>query len=291
MTVEESYRYSMRIARRRARNFYYSFVLLSRPQRKAICAIYAFMRYCDDLSDDETAGDRSQAIARWKTALTNALEGRFSGHPVWPGFHDAVTRYRIPHEYFFDMIAGVSSDLQPRVISTFEELYQYCYQVASVVGLAVIHIFGFQSSDALQLAEECGVAFQLTNILRDIREDAFRGRIYLPAEDLMRFHVTPEELSGGEITERFRELMRFEAARARAYYRCSAPLIGLVDAPSRSSLWALIEIYRTLLERIERSGFDVLNQRVRVPSWQKALIVVRASARRTGLAAQGRRAG
>jgi phytoene synthase len=291
MTVDQSYRYSMQIARRRARNFYYAFVLLSRPQRKAICAIYAFMRYCDDLSDDETAGDRSQAIARWKTALTEALEGRFSGHPVWPGFHDAVMHYRIPHEYFFDMIEGVSSDLQPRVISTFDELYQYCYQVASVVGLAIIHIFGFQSSDALELAEECGVAFQLTNILRDIREDAGRGRIYLPSEDLVRFNVAPEELSSSEITERFRELMRFEVARARAYYRSSAPLIDLVDALSRPSLWALIEIYRTLLTRIERSGYNVLHERVSVPAWQKALIVVRASARRTGLTPRRRHTG
>jgi phytoene synthase len=291
MTVDQSYRYSMQIARRRARNFYYAFVLLSRPQRKAICAIYAFMRYCDDLSDDETAGDRSQAIARWKTALTEALEGRFSGHPVWPGFHDAVMHYRIPHEYFFDMIEGVSSDLQPRVISTFDELYQYCYQVASVVGLAIIHIFGFQSSDALELAEECGVAFQLTNILRDIREDAGRGRIYLPSEDLVRFNVAPEELSSSEITERFRELMRFEVARARAYYRSSAPLIDLVDALSRPSLWALIEIYRTLLTRIERSGYNVLHEKVSVPAWQKALIVVRASARRTGLTPRRRHTG
>ena len=288
MTVDESYRYSIQVARRRARNFYYAFVLLSAPQRKAICAIYAFMRYCDDLSDDQTGGDRGQAIAQWKAALTAALDGRFSGHPVWPAFHDAVMRYRIPHEYFFDMIEGVSSDLQPRMIATFDELYQYCYRVASVVGLTVIHIFGFQSSDALELAEECGVAFQLTNILRDIREDAGRERIYLPAEDLTRFNVMPEELSYSEITERFRELMRFEAARARAYYRSSAPLIELVDAPSRPSLWALIEIYRTLLERIERSGFDVLNQRVRVPVWRKALIVGSAFAGRTGRA-EGRR--
>jgi phytoene synthase len=199
--------------------------------------------------------------------------------------------YRIPHEYFFDMIEGVSSDLQPRVISTFDELYQYCYQVASVVGLAIIHIFGFQSSDALELAEECGVAFQLTNILRDIREDAGRGRIYLPSEDLVRFNVAPEELSSSEITERFRELMRFEVARARAYYRSSAPLIDLVDALSRPSLWALIEIYRTLLTRIERSGYNVLHERVSVPAWQKALIVVRASARRTGLTPRRRRTG
>lgn len=277
MTVEESYRYCIRIARRRARNFYYSFILLSPPRRKAICAIYAFMRYCDDLSDDEDRADRATAIAKWRRELEEALQGRFSGHPLWPAFHNAVRRYRIPNEYFFEMIEGVSSDLEPRAISSFDELYRYCYQVASVVGLTVIHIFGFHSEKALRLAEECGIAFQLTNILRDIREDAARGRIYLPAEDLARFGVRPEELSGGgEISGRFVQLMQFEAARARQYYRSSAPLIELVDAESRPSLWALIEIYRALLEHIERERYDVLNQRVRVPGWQRALIVLRA---------------
>jgi phytoene synthase len=277
MTVEESYRFCIQIARRRARNFYYSFILLSRPRRKAICAIYAFMRYCDDLSDDDDRADRAAAIAKWRQELEEALQGRFSGHPVWPAFHDAVQRYRIPSQYFFEMIEGVSSDLEPRAISSFDELYRYCYQVASVVGLTVIHIFGFRSEKALGLAEECGVAFQLTNILRDIREDAARGRIYLPADDLARFGVRPEELSSGhEISDRFVQLMQFEAARAREYYRSSGPLIELVDVESRPSLWALVEIYRALLARIEREGYDVLTQRVRVPGWQKALIVLRA---------------
>jgi phytoene synthase len=277
MTVEQSYRYCLRIARQRARNFYYSFILLSPPRRRAICAIYAFMRCCDDLSDDEDRRDRAAAIAAWRQELEEALQGRFSGHPVWPAFHDAVRRYRIPKEYFFEMIEGVSSDLEPRAISSFDELYRYCYQVASVVGLTVIHIFGFHSPKALQLAEECGVAFQLTNILRDIGEDAARGRIYLPREDLTRFGVRPEELSGGrEISTPFLQLMQFEAARARQYYRSSAPLLELVEPECRPSLWALVEIYRALLEQIERQRYDVLNRRIRVPGWRKALIVARA---------------
>jgi len=213
MTLEESYTYCVRVARSRARNFYYSFLLLSPPQRRAICAMYAFMRYCDDLSDDESVADRAQAIARWKGDLDAALEGKFSGHPVWPAFHDAVQRYKIPHQYFREMIAGVSSDLEPRRIRTFDELYKYCYQVASVVGLTIIHIFGFDSKDALKLAEKCGIAFQITNILRDVREDAVNNRIYLPAEDLQRFGVTAEELASGDESERFRQLMAFEAAR------------------------------------------------------------------------------
>jgi 15-cis-phytoene synthase len=270
MTLDESYSYCVQVARSRARNFYYSFVLLSAPQRKAICAIYAFMRYCDDLSDDAATEDRAGSIGRWKLDLENALHGQFADHPLWPAFYDAVERYRIPHQYFFDMIAGVSSDLEPRRIQTFEELYAYCYQVASVVGLTIIHIFGFESEEALALAEKCGIAFQLTNIIRDVREDAENNRIYIPAEDLERFGVDRIEDSPA-----FRQLMAFEAKRAEEYYEASLPLIGLVDARSRSSLWALIEIYRRLLRRIEESGFDVFTKRARVPSAEKMWIVAR----------------
>jgi phytoene synthase len=274
MTIEQSYRYCAGVARRRARNFYYSFVLLSREQHRAMCAIYAFMRYCDDLSDDEIRAGRAERIARWKRDLEEALNGRFSGHPIWPAFHDAVARYRIPHQYFFDMIEGVSSDLEFRRVETFGELYQYCYRVASVVGLSIIHIFGFESNQALPLAEKCGIAFQMTNILRDVKEDAELGRVYLPAEDLRRFGVSPEQLCSDDATPGFRELMRFEALRAESYYREAAPLVSLVARESRASLWALIEIYHRLLKRIEGSGFDVLRRRIRVPAAEKGWVVV-----------------
>jgi phytoene/squalene synthetase len=168
--VEQSYEYCRRVARTRAKNFYYSFLLLTAQQRKAMCAIYAFMRYCDDLSDEP--GATRAALERWRAELEEALEGRFSGHPVWPAFHHTVRRFGIPHDYFRAMIDGVVSDLEPRRFETFDQLYRYCYQVASVVGLTTIHIFGFDTPTALPLAEKCGVAFQLTNILRDIREDA-----------------------------------------------------------------------------------------------------------------------
>jgi len=272
--VALSYRYCRRVARSRARNFYYSFVLLPRPQRDAMCAMYAFMRYCDDLSDEP--GATRAAIERWRADLDQALAGHFSGHPVWPAFHDAVRRFAIPHQYFREMIDGVASDVEPRRIETFDQLHRYCYQVASVVGLTTVHIFGFDSPAALPLAEKCGVAFQLTNILRDIREDAGLGRIYLPAEDLRRFGVTEEDLRSGNRSPAFVELMRFEAARARACYEESRPLLELVSAHSRPSLWALIEIYSRLLERIERSGYDVFARRIRLPARQKAGIVLRA---------------
>src|SRR5215813_2322191 len=210
ISVDQSYRYCLKVARTRAKNFYYSFVLLSKQQRKAMCAIYAYMRYCDDLSDEP--GASRAAVDKWRAELENALEGNFSDHPLWPAFHHTVRRFRIPHEYFRQMIDGIASDLEPRRIETFDELYRYCYHVASVVGLTIIHIFGFDTRSALPLAEKCGVAFQLTNILRDIREDAERGRIYLPAEDLVRFGVTVEDLCSGNRSPAFLKLMRFEAA-------------------------------------------------------------------------------
>lgn len=277
MTLEESYAFCERVARAQAKNFYYSFLLLSRPQRQAMCAIYAFMRYCDDLSDAEGISDRAGAIARWQADLDSALAGSAPEHPLWPAFSDAVARYRIPHEYFRDMIRGVSSDLEPRQIQTFDELYDYCYHVASVVGLTIIHIFGFDDPRALELAERCGVAFQLTNILRDVREDAERGRIYLPAEDLERFGVSPQELGGAALSPGLRGLLKFEADRARAYYRESEPLMDMVHRGSRASLKALIGIYSRLLERISNSGYEVLGERVRVPTWEKIWILARCA--------------
>lgn len=260
------------MARTRARNFYYSFILLEKRQKDAMCAMYAFMRFCDDLSDER--GASAAGVERWRAELEEALAGRFSENPLWPAFSDAVRRYGIPHDYFYDMIEGVRSDLEPRAIQTFDELYGYCYRVASVVGMTTIHIFGFDSPEALKLAEKCGVGFQLTNILRDVREDAGNDRVYIPAEDIERFGADLKSYD-----DRFLSLMRFEADRARAYYEESAPLIGLVHQRSRASLWALIEIYRRLLVRIERSNFRVLERRISLPAWEKMGIVLQAAVR------------
>jgi phytoene synthase len=169
------------------------------------------------------------------------------------------------------MIDGVSSDLTRQEIQTFAELYRYCYQVASVAGLSLVHIFGYRSAEALPLAEKCGVAFQITNILRDVGEDLAGGRIYLPREDRDRFGVSELVMS-----DAFVDLMRFEAARARQYYLESRPLLDLVEPSCRPSLWALIEIYSRLLRLIEASGFDVLRRRIRLPAIEKSWIAARA---------------
>jgi phytoene synthase len=284
VSVAESYRYCRQIARKRAKNFYYSFLLLDKPQRDAMCAIYAFMRQCDDLSDDPVSTDKaalSRSIGLWRLQLDRALSGDVAEHPIWPAFYDTVQRYRIPHRFFHEMIDGITSDIEPQRMQTFNDLYRYCYHVASVVGLTIIHIFGFQSLRALLLAEKCGVAFQLTNILRDVREDAGAGRVYLPSEDLKRFDVTEEQLRSGHEDERFRDLMRFEAGRARYLYVESEPLIDLIDPKSRRSLWALREIYLRLLGKIEAADYNVLSRRIAVSKPGKIALLLRAFLRRT----------
>ncbi len=267
------------MAKSRAKNFYYSFLLLEKPQRDAMCAIYAFMRHCDDLSDDPATPDKVQlrlSMTDWRIQLDRALQGEVGDNPIWPAFADSVRRYGIPHRYFHEMIDGVLSDLEPVEIQTFQQLYSYCYRVASVVGMTITHVFGFQSPKALMLAEKCGIAFQLTNILRDVREDAGMGRVYLPQEDLDRFHVSVEQLRSGVEDEAFRELMSFEAARARQYYAESAPLMGLIEAKSRRSLWAIRAIYLRLLDKIEHSRYSVLSGRISVSKPVKVAILLRA---------------
>jgi len=274
MTLDSSYAHCERVARSRAKNFYYSFLLLPRPKRLAMCAVYAFMRECDDRSDGP--GASPERVQQWREELAAALEGSAPGNPVWPAFVDTARRYLIPAEYFHEMIDGVASDFEPRVIANFDDLYRYCYRVASVVGLTIIHIFGFEDPRALDLAEKCGVAFQLTNILRDVREDAAAGRVYLPTEDLDRFGVRSAELNQTVLNAPIRALLEFELGRARAYYEQSRPRLQMVHRDSRHALWALMEIYRRLLDRIDRQGYPVLERRVSLPVREKAAIVLRA---------------
>lgn len=276
--LQASYSYCERISRSRAKNFYYAFLLLPKAKREAMCAVYAFMRYCDDLSDDlnDGTGKAAAAIDHWEADLGRALSGDLPAQPVWPAFADTVARYRIPHEYFHDMIRGVRSDLEPRRIASFDDLYEYCYRVASVVGLTVIHILGFQGARALELAEKCGIAFQLTNILRDVREDALNDRVYLPEEDLERFGVTKADLRSGNVTEAFRALMQFEADRAWEFYRESFPVVALTARSGRACMSALIGIYSNLLSAIERAHFDVLSHRISLSSGAKLWILVKS---------------
>jgi phytoene synthase len=269
LTLADSYRHCRHVARARARNFYWSFRLLPPEKHAAICAVYAFMRQCDDLSD-EGGGDRA-GLEEWRAEMRRTLAGETADHPVWPAFADAVSRYRIPHRVFEHMIDGVASDLEPRRFETWEDLYGYCYRVAAVVGISVIHIFGFRDPRAPELAEKCGVAFQLTNILRDVAEDASLGRVYLPAEDLRRFRI--ERVADSPA---MRALLRLEGQRARKLYEESRPLLGMVDAASRPALRAMIDIYSGLLDRIEALDYAVFDRRIALPAARKAWLMLRA---------------
>lgn len=269
-STAESFAHCEKVARERARNFYWSFLLLPKQKRLAMCAVYAFMRECDDLSDGERAS--AEAMTRWRADLSRALRGEAPTHPLWPALMDTVGRYSIPHHYLTEMIDGVESDLMAHDFETFDELYRYCYLVASVVGLTIIHIFGFDDPAAPDLAEECGIAFQLTNIIRDVAEDRDEGRVYLPLEEMRRFGVE----SVNEDSPELRRLLASLAGRAKTYYKESRPLIGMMHEDARASMWALVEIYSRLLGRIEAADYNVLPRRIRLSSWEKAWILAQA---------------
>jgi phytoene synthase len=274
LRLEESYLHCERIARAKAKNFYYSFLVLPKPKRLAMCAVYAFMRECDDLSDE--SGATTQRLDAWREDLHRSLDGSMADHALWPAFADTVHRYNIPRVYLEDMIDGVSSDLsftQPR---NFEELYRYCYRVASVVGLTITHIFGFRDARALEMAEKCGIAFQLTNIIRDVKEDIGNQRIYLPADWMERYGVTEAHLRAGATSPALHDLLAELGARARQYFEFSRPLIGMVQPDSQGSLWALIEIYDRLLKKIVAADYHVLETRHALSLAEKLGILLRA---------------
>lgn len=287
-SVQDSYRICREIARREAKNFYYAFVALPWHKRDAICAVYAFMRHADDLSDDESLSieQRRLNLNAWLDAWHRAASGEASSDPVFIALADAQARFQIPCALLDRLVQGTAMDLdrpipgQYDTYPTFEDLYHYCYLVASVVGLVCIRIFGYTDPRAEKLAEETGIAFQLTNILRDVREDFERGRIYLPTEDLARHSVSiadlasliskPRGLSPNEYT-----LLDAEAKRAEHYYRSGYALLPLISPDSRPALRVLIDIYHALLRRIERHNYAVFSTRISVPTQQKLFILAR----------------
>ena len=283
-SIARSYAYCERLARREAGNFYPAFRVLPRVQRQAMCALYAFLRITDDLSDSQgTQGDKRDLLIDWRRRFEQALAGDYT-HPLHPAFHHAVRQHQIPPRYLHDVIDGVEVDLNGVSYTTFADLYRYCYRVASAVGLACIHIWGFKDVRAEDYAEKAGIAFQLTNILRDLGEDATRGRIYLPQEDLDRFGYSSEKLCRAERDQSFRALMRFQMERAREFYDAAGPLASLLPPAGRAVFLVMSRTYRGLLDAIEQRDYDVFNCRVRLSYWRKLALVVRALPVRWGLA-------
>ena len=270
--IDASYRHAARIARQSASNFWFSFLLLPRDKRRAMNALYAFLRRTDDLGDsDRPVEDRRRDLAAWRESFTQAIDHQFTD-PILPALVDAIEKYRIPVELLDAAIDGVESDLDRTKFETYEELEHYCYQVASTVGLACVRIWGYTSDAAFEPARACGVAFQLTNILRDVGEDAHAGRVYLPAEDLRRFDYSQDDLLQGNIDERFSRMMEFEIERAEKAYEQAAELHNYLTHDGRRVFAAMLATYRGLLEEIRDSGGDVYRRRVRLPWWRKVRI-------------------
>ena len=269
-----SYAYCERLARRAAGNFYPAFCLLPGSQRRAMCALYSFMRIADDLGDEEgTPAAKAIALDGWQRDLDAALQGRYS-HRIHPALHHTLAAYRVPPEYLVAVIDGIRMDLAPVAYQRFDELHRYCWRVASAVGLACIHIWGFSDERAKVYAEHAGIAFQMTNILRDLGEDAARQRVYLPAEDLERFGYTTEQLARGERNDAFRALMKFQVERARQYYADAGPLVPLLAPAGQAVFLALLRTYRGLLDKIEACDYDVFSRRVGLSRWRKLGILL-----------------
>jgi 15-cis-phytoene synthase len=272
------------ITRTAAKNFYYAFLVLPRHKREALCAVYAFMRRCDDIADDPSLSlpERRQKLDAWLDALHRAQQGQPTDDAILLALTDAQRRYAIPAGLLDELAHGTARDIAevheasrsstPGVTvqyATFEDLRTYCYSVASVVGLVCIHIFGYRDPEAEPLAERCGLAFQLTNIIRDVKEDAGMGRVYLPEEDLARFGLSGADLLSTPDPARFRPVLALEAERARELYASGDALIPYISEDSQPGLWVLVNIYRRLLEKIAEKQYDVFTAKIALSRWEK----------------------
>lgn len=279
--IREAYRCCEEISRRRARNFYWAFFLLPPAVRRGICATYAFCRLSDDIADDAgwTPGQKLAGLARVECRLEEAFDGKVDPRqsPIYqPGEHqiflalaDTLKRSPIPRRYFEEILAGIRQDLHQNRYLTFWDLFRYCYRVASAVGLICIELFGYRGMEAVDRAVDLGVAMQLTNILRDVKEDAERDRIYLPLQDLDLFGVSEQEILTGRTGSGFRDLMSFEVDRARRYFERGLELIPMVFPRARVCPMLLAKLYSKILDRIENRNFQVFGKRIGLATFEK----------------------
>ena len=290
MTTAEAYAVCRGIAKREAKNFYYAFRVLPQHKQDAMCAVYAFMRRADDIADDESTpiAERRVIMHQWIESWRKARHSGVSDDPVFLALNDTQKQFAIPDALLEELVQGTTMDLDPlpeqgkiQTYADFDELYRYCYLVASVVGLVCIKIFGYSDLRAEQLAEETGIAFQLTNILRDVKEDVDRNRVYLPLDIMSAHGVNVDRVkalaAGAEMTSSDRALLEELTAKAEHYYGSASELTPLIDADSRAALWVLAMIYYDLLVRIRKKKYDVFSSRVRVPTTGKLVLLLRGA--------------
>jgi phytoene synthase len=271
--------YCAQLTRKSQSNFYYSFLFLSKEKREAMYAVYAFCRSVDDVADGNAQMCEKQTLLdEWRQELDRCYEGK-PEHPITIKLAQSLQKFPIPKEHFEELIAGVEMDLTYSRYPTFHELYEYCYRVAGVVGLMCIEIFGYRNPKAKDYAVNLGVALQLTNIMRDLKVDAERGRIYLPQDALARFGYHEGELLRGAYTPAFFELMRFVGSRARHYFHNARQLLAAEDRRSLFAAEIMGAIYFRLLETIETSGYRVFDHTITLPTSHKLWIALSIWAR------------
>jgi phytoene synthase len=272
ISLAAAYRYCEDVTRRSGTSFSAAFWMLPKPKRRALHAIYAFCRLADDIADDPDLGDdRTLLLKRWREELDGAYRGKAT-HPVSIALGDAVHHFRLPESLFSDLLAGIEFDLAGEPIETFDDLRQYCYRVASTVGLLVVRVIGFQNPQTLEYAETLGIAVQLTNILRDIGGDATSGRVYLPREELERFGVSVADLEKGTRTDGLQEMLDHYAQRAHRYYEEADLLLPSEDRRVLRPAQAMGKIYRTLLDELDQQNFPCFEEPLRLPKYRRLAI-------------------
>ncbi|MBR61757.1 MAG: hypothetical protein CL904_03740 [Dehalococcoidia bacterium] len=273
--LQDSYDTCTQITKSEAKNFYYAFVTLPTKKRIAIYAVYAFARYCDDISDDPETMNRSEKFLYIRQELAESLDGKLTKNPIMPALMDTINKFQIPNSYFYSLIDGVEMDLIKSRFSSFQELKDYCYKVASIVGLISIHIFGYKDPQANQYAIDLGIAMQLTNIMRDLQEDADRDRIYLPQDEMNQFGYKEADLLAGVINDNFTQLMQFQVQRARSYFDSGIKLLDFLQDDAIGCTSILHRLYSRILDRIEENAYDVFSNRASLTSFEKITIMAR----------------
>lgn len=275
-TLDASYRACRKLVRRANSNFAWTFRVLPPEKRRGMEALYAFARRTDDIGDSSEPEETKRAdLSRWRYSFTEALV-RATSDPLLPAVVDTIRRFHIPPRYFLEIMDGVQRDLSPIVHVTFADLREYCYLVASAVGLACVHIWGFTSEAVLAPAVECGVAFQLTNILRDLREDAEQGRVYLPAADLTRCGVTIDDLLNATNPAGLTDLLDLEFQRTSAAYDRAAETAGHLSLDGKRIFSLMFRTYRGLFDELQRRGLGILSERVSL-GWHAKLAIAARS--------------
>jgi len=267
------------ITRKSGSNLALAFVFLSKPKRGGMSALYAFCRQVDDVADETSVAveERRRQLAQWRADVRQACSGGAPEMPVNRELKPVIEEYKLPFHYFDELLKGVEMDLEIDRYETYNELDLYCYRVASVVGLLSIEIFGYTNPDCRDYAVALGKALQLTNILRDVRTDAERGRIYIPLEELRRFKVSPEEILGLKYSDRFERLARSVAERAKGFYQQAQSSLPAVDRKSMVAADLMGSVYWRLLRKLEAKRFDVFGPRpTRLSKSQKLALIFRA---------------